>query len=157
MLIVLLDCIELFFFIFWALCETNFVKILFVRLEVGTNKVQNSSSWEDFFLPLFNCSKMLTGHRNCISMLCKLVLLLIQKNFKIVLHKWKKCTLNQMKTVWQSKKSSKSVGSLFNQFNAFWALSYILINILALFLYMTTTNGFYKGVCFGLFISKNEF
>ena len=66
-------------------------------------------------------------------------------------------TLNQMKTVWQSKKSSKSVGSLFNQFNAFWALSYILINILALFLYMTTTNGFYKGVCFGLFISKNEF
>ena len=62
-----------------------------------------------------------------------------------------------MKTIWQSKKSSKSVGSLFNQFNAFWALSYILINILALFLYMTTTNGFYKGVCFGLFISKNEF
>ena len=66
-------------------------------------------------------------------------------------------TLNQMKTIRQSKKSSKSVGSLFNQFNAFWALSYILINILALFLYMTTTNGFYKGVCFGLFISKNEF
>ena len=86
-----------FFFIFWALCETNFVKILFVRLEVGTNKVQNSSSWEDFFLPLFNCSKMLTRHRNCISMLCKLVLLLIQKNFKIVLHKWKKfsCKLNK--------------------------------------------------------------
>ena len=55
------------------------------------------------------------------------------------------------------QKSSKSVGSLFNQFNAFWALSYILINILALFFYMTTTNGFYKGVCFGLFISKNEF
>ena len=62
------------------------------------------------------------------------------------------CTLNQMKTVWQSKKSSKSVGSLFNQFNAFWALSYILINILALFLYMTTTNGFYKGGIFGHFI-----
>ena len=74
--------------------------------------------------------------------------------FFIIYHLY---TLNQMKTVWQSKKSSKSVGSLFNQFNAFWALSYILINILALFLYMTTTNGFYKGVCFGLFISKNEF
>ena len=40
-------------------------------------------------------------------------------------------TLNQMKTVWQFKKSSKSVGSLFNQFNAFWALSCILFNIFA--------------------------
>ena len=36
-----------------------------------------------------------------------------------------------MTTVSHSKKSSKSVGILFNQFDAFWALSCILFNIFA--------------------------
>ena len=66
-------------------------------------------------------------------------------------------TLNQMKMVRQSKKCSKSVGSLFNQFNAFWALSCILINIFAQTLICDYYNWFYKGGVLGHFISKNEF
>ena len=68
-----------------------------------------------------------------------------------------KCTLNQKKMVRQSKKCSKSVGSLFNQFNAFWALSCILINIFAQTLICDYYKWFYKGGVLGHFISKNEF
>ena len=66
------------------------------------------------------------------------------------------CTLNQMKTIWQSKKSSKSVGSIFNQFNAFWALSYILINILALFFIYDYYKWFLQGGYFWPFYSIND-
>ena len=55
-------------------------------------------------------------------------------------------TLSQIKTVWQSKKVSKSVGRIFNKFNAFWVLLCILFNILAHFLFITTRNDFRGGV-----------
>ena len=65
------------------------------------------------------------------------------------------CTLRQMKMTWQSKNRSKSVGHIFNQFNAFWVLPCILINILSLFLCITSRKRF-RGGQFGHFIYINE-
>ena len=51
------------------------------------------------------------------------------------------------------------VGTLFNEFNAFWTLSYVLFNvgILAHFLYAISTNDFTEGGVFGNSIyTKNE-
>ena len=65
------------------------------------------------------------------------------------------CTLRQMKMTWQSKNRSKSVGHIFNQFNAFWVLLCILINILSLFLCITSRK-ILEGSQFGHFIYINE-
>ena len=64
-------------------------------------------------------------------------------------------TLRQMKMKWQSKNRSKSVGHIFNQFNAFWVLLCILINILSLFLFITSRKIF-RGDQFGHYIYINE-
>ena len=56
---------------------------------------------------------------------------------------------------WQSKNRSKSVGHIFNQFNAFWVLLCILINILSLFLFITSRKIF-RGDQFGHYIYINE-
>ena len=59
--------------------------------------------------------------------------------FEVSIH----ITLSQMKTVWQSEKSSRSVCPLENQFNICWILLYFFLNILALFKYTMKIGHFF--------------
>ena len=66
------------------------------------------------------------------------------------------CTLSRIKMVWQSKKVSKSVGRIFNKFNAFWVLLCILFNILAHFIFITTKIDFRGGFILNFLANKRH-
>ena len=60
-------------------------------------------------------------------------------------------TLKRIKTVWQSKKVSKSVGHIFNKFNAFWVLFYVSYLIFSPTFYLLLLEMTLEGVSFWTF------